>query len=52
MFTKAVFTLGVGVRYSLRTNITTQFFQISIPEFGHSTGAQVQDRDQCTQAQK
>ena len=33
-------------------NVTTQFFQIPIPEFGHSASAQVQGQDQCTQAQK
>lgn len=52
MFAKAVFTLGAWVWYSLGSNVTTQFFQIPIPEIGHSAGAQVQGQDQCTQAQK
>ena len=52
MFTKAVFTLDAQVWYSLGSNVTTQFFQIPIPEFGHSASAQVQGQDQCTQAQK
>lgn len=52
MFTKAVFTLGARVWYSLDSNVTTQFFQIPIPEFRHSAGAQVQGQEQCTQAQK
>ena len=52
MFTKAVFTLEARVWCSLGSNVTTQFFQILIPEFGHSAGAQVQGQDQCTQAQK
>ena len=39
MFTKAVFALDARVWYSLGSNVNTQFFKISIPEFGHSAGA-------------
>ena len=41
MFAKAVFTLGAGVQYSLRTNVSTQFFQISIPVLKYKVGTNV-----------
>ena len=33
--TKAAFTLGARVRFSLGTNVNTPFFQVPTPEFGH-----------------
>ena len=34
---------GARVRYSLGTNVNTPFFQVPTLEFGHNTGARVQD---------
>ena len=36
--TKAAFTLGARVRFSLGTNVNTPFFQVPTPEFGHGQG--------------
>ena len=39
VFTKAEFTLGAWVWYSLGTNVNTPFFQVPTLEFGHGAGA-------------